>query len=75
MAEISFYRYFGSFSLVVEDFYSFFKYFCAFFSFIYRRFLGNITRFFVKLLYFKEKKILQKKHFYQKAIDNFKKTG
>ena len=37
-------------------------------------FLGNITRFFVKLLYFKEKKFLQKKHFYQKAIDNFKKT-
>ena len=84
------YRYFGSFSLVSRElfFTTYWKIFIVFLNSFalflillrYRIspfllvFLGNITRFFVKLLYFKEKKFLQKKHFYQKAIDNFKKT-
>ena len=79
------YRYFGSFSLVSRElfFTIYWKIFIVFLNIFalflvlsrYRIspfllvFLGNITRFFVKLLYFKEKKILQKKHFYKKAIE------
>ena len=84
------YMYFGSFALVSRELFStsFWKIFIvilnsfALFLILLRYrispfflvFISNISYFCIGLLSFKEKNTSQKKYFYQKAIDNFKKT-
>ena len=84
------YRYFGSFALVSRELFStiYWKIFVVILnsfalllillryriSPFFLLFLSNIARFCSGLLQLREKNISQKKYFYQKAIDNFKKT-
>ncbi len=84
------YKYFGSFALVSKElfFTTYWKVFIVILNIFslflilsrYRIspfllvFLGNIARFCIGSLYSKEKNISQKKYFYQKIIDSFKKN-